>query len=451
MKITQEYIQAKNGLLLNVGILVLAIVITLTWYIAVTGSVSRDMVELKEASEIARNVMDLGLVAMSDDDLDSMGAMEVRAKKIQQLQKLFPEARSYVFSDDPADTKRLQDLTLTLVEKPKNVTTSYAKWLRESITPEMDEALQMSQKDFGEVLPVFVSVDPDLEQTKEIVGKVDLENIVQLVEDDLFSSQGIENVQGAFGIRNVIFDEINPDLGYYDIAARVEEIPSARVMSFLEYIGTLGSIQVTQIPGDDLVGIKHLASVPARVDAKATYHSEGRSALSNPLVTVTSLVIEPAGDTLRNTGAPELDAYISLSPRSRFRNWNLIVTLRFYVRGASDDHIQVVESQIASVLNGTQPYISSSDAQDDNESWPLQDRIKNALLADCGGCIEQQQLKQMRSDLDALTTVYTDFELSLTSKDAPDPTERIQTSMQLLDSFLNIRNKIDTLIRKIQS
>lgn len=450
MKITREYIQAKNGLLLNIGILVLAVVITGTWYISISGGVSRDLTELKANSEIAKNVLDLGIVAMDNESIETTGASWVRAKKIQQLQKLFPESRSYVFSEDPEETLRLQNLTLSLVEKPKNEDDDYATWLRESVTPEMNRSLQHSQENFWEVLPVFVSVDPDLEHTKDIVGKVDLKSIVQLVEDDLFATQDIQNVQWALGIRNVVFDDINPELGYYDISARVNEIPSARIIELLEYLGTLGWIQLTQEWDNGLVWIQHLASIPARVNAKSQYNSVWRSALSNPLLTIPSIVIQPSGDLLRDSIAPTLDPYVSLSPRSRFRNWDMVITLRFYVRGASDDHFQILEAQLSEILSWAEPYKPTGlDAQEDNQRWSLENRVKNALLVDCGECFEQQQLKQVRSDLEALTTVYESFQESLVWKDPPKPTDRIQTTMHLLDSFTNLQNKIHKIIQKL--
>lgn len=60
--------------------------------------------------------------------------------------------------------------------------------------------------------------------------------------------------------------------------------------------------------------------------------SQGRSALSNPLVTISSLIIEPGGDRLSDVTSSDFDPYLTLSPRSRFREWNMIITLRFYVR-----------------------------------------------------------------------------------------------------------------------
>lgn len=243
MKITRTYLKAKNGLLLNIGVMATLLMLTGVWYVGVHSRTASEMRDLREIVEITDNIYEHGLIAISDADLEELDTKKTQAKKLQQLQKLFPEARQYVFSEDPVESLALQSTTLQLIEKPRNEPRPYIQWLADSFTQEMDAGLVESQKEFGEILPVFVSLSPDDDETSEIYGKVDLKNIVQLVQDDFFDEHGIPNVEGALGIRNVSFDEVIPDLGYYEIAARVENIPSASIMSLLEFVGGLGSIR----------------------------------------------------------------------------------------------------------------------------------------------------------------------------------------------------------------
>ena len=196
----------------------------------------------------------------------------------------------------------------------------------------MEQELVDSQQDLGEVVPVFVSVSPDQEDTQNIYGKVDLQNIVLLVQDAFFAAHGIPHVEGALGIRNVVFDDAIPDLGYYEIVARVENVPSKNILSILEFSDELGAIRLDGKVDECVPRIVHMASIPERLSEKRTYVQSGRSALSNPLVTIPSLIIEPGGDRLSDVTNSDIDPYITLSPRSRFRNWNMIITFRFYVR-----------------------------------------------------------------------------------------------------------------------
>lgn len=186
--------------------------VTGVWYVGVHTRVTSEIRDLQEVVEITDNIYEHGLIAMSDADLEELDTKKTNAKKLQQLQQLFPQARQYVFSEDPLESLALQDTTLKLIEKPRNEPRPYIEWLTQSFTPEMSDGLVESQKEFGEILPVFVSVSPDDEETEEIYGKVDLKNIVQLVQDDFFAEYAIPNVEGALGIRNVSFDEVIPDL-----------------------------------------------------------------------------------------------------------------------------------------------------------------------------------------------------------------------------------------------
>jgi len=195
MKITRTYLKAKNGLLLNIGIIAAMLMVTVVWYIGVHAQTGSQIADLQEIVEISDNIHEHGLIAMSHADVDELGNQKIRAKKLQQLQKLYPEARQYVFSEDPAESLALQDTTLKLIEKPRNETRPYVEWLTDSFTSEMNDGLVESQKEFGEILPVFVNLSPKQDETEDIYGKVDLKNIVQLVEDDFFTEHDIPNVE----------------------------------------------------------------------------------------------------------------------------------------------------------------------------------------------------------------------------------------------------------------
>lgn len=195
MKITRTYLKAKNGLLLNVGIIALLAVGTFVWYLSSHARVQSEIRDIRELQEITDNVSEHGLLAITQEDMDDLSKTQLRSKKLQQLQKLFPDARSYVFSDDPQETITLQDVTLSLLEKPKDAKDAYYKWLTNSFTKEMEASLVDSQKELGEVIPVFVSLSPDEEDTGMIYGKVDLKNIVLLVQDAFFAAHDIPNVE----------------------------------------------------------------------------------------------------------------------------------------------------------------------------------------------------------------------------------------------------------------
>ena len=91
---------------------------------------------------------DYGVVGLSDDEIDELSSTQLRAKKIQFLQKLYPEARAYVFSQDPQESLDLQNITLSLVEKPRNEKAKFSDWLRASFGNDLAEALEQSQIDF---------------------------------------------------------------------------------------------------------------------------------------------------------------------------------------------------------------------------------------------------------------------------------------------------------------
>ena len=56
MKITRTYLKAKNGLLLNVGIILLLIVGTAVWYLGVSSHVKTEIYDLRDLTQTTDNV-----------------------------------------------------------------------------------------------------------------------------------------------------------------------------------------------------------------------------------------------------------------------------------------------------------------------------------------------------------------------------------------------------------
>ncbi len=111
-----------------------------------------------------------------------------------------------------------------------------------------------------------------------------------------------------------------------------------------------------------------------------------QSSLKNLLITVKDMNITPT----RIEGQEEKSINITTKSKSM---WDVNITLQFYIRGVSRDHIAALDTTITSLLDKSGKGISLMGKG-------------NALLKACNGCSEAPQIRDIINLLDKARAAY---------------------------------------------
>ena len=128
------------------------------------------------------------------------------------------------------------------------------------------------------------------------------------------------------------------EVGIYDIPLLFEKVPNENVINLLQFLGKTGGVRITE-SGKNIT-LEHMNQEPIKT-------SDGtQSSLKNLLITVKDMNISPT----RIEGQEEKSINISTKTKSM---WDVNITLQFYIRGVSRDHIAALDTTITSLLDKT--------------------------------------------------------------------------------------------------
>ena len=241
----------------------------------------------------------------------------------------------------------------------------YIPWLTKSWTADADAALTKTQSDIAEVIPVFSGI-AEMTSTQDIAGKITLKTLNDYIQANIVDQFNLTNAFGEIGIDQVQFLPEAPEIGMYDIPLHFEKVPNENVLSLLQFLGKTGGVNITE--NGKNVTIEHINPEPL----KSTDPS--LSSLKNLLITVEDMTITPT--KIDKDPSP---ANIVTSDHSL---WDVNITLRFYIRGVSRDHIAALDTKLSTLL----------DTGTNAGSLIMKG---NTLLKTCNGCSDAPQIRDI--------------------------------------------------------
>lgn len=113
-------------------------------------------------------------------------------------------------------------------------------------------------------------------------------------------------------------------------------MPNENVINLLQFLGKTGGVRITE-SGKNIT-LEHMNQEPIKT-------SDGsQSSLKNLLITVKDMNIAPT----RLDNQDEKNINISTKTKGL---WDVNITLQFYIRGVSRDHIATLDATILSLLD----------------------------------------------------------------------------------------------------
>lgn len=333
-----------------------------TWWVhgffGSAGSETLQKVEtLKHTLTLLR---DEGVV--SEKNWEELSAEEKKNERWSTMTRLVPTLQKLVGAGTPTAGKNIN--TMKIISQKVGDGT-YINWLEKSWTGEAATELTQTQADIAEIIPVFAGIS-EVTSTESIGGKITLKSLVEYIQSNIVDQYNLSNVLGQIGIDTVKFLPESGDIGIYEVPLQFEKVPNSNVVNLLQFIGKTGGVRVTETGKN--ITIEHLLSRPI----KNTLTNE--SSLKNLLITIKDMSITPSRVEWRTGESP-------VSTRAR-DNWDVRMTLRFYIRGASRDHIATLDTTITTLLD------KNGRAESLIAKW-------NDLLKICNNCPEGPQIKDI--------------------------------------------------------
>lgn len=212
------------------------------------------------------------------------------------------------------------------------------------------------------------------------------------------------------------------DIGIYEVPLEFENIPNENIMNLLQFFDKTGGVRVTE-SGKNIT-IEHLMSRPLR----NTLQNE--SSLKNLLITVKDMTIRPTPPETKN---PK-DVTIDTTNRDR---WDVTMTLQFYIRGVSRDHIAALDTSLTTLLDQK------------NREGSLIARSQE-LLKICNNCPEATQIKDIITLLGNAKTAYDSIiAQEKKAKNTMNPIETLERRTRLMSTIETLQKKLDALSSKI--
>lgn len=326
------------------------------------------------------------------------------------MTRLVPTLQKLVGAGTPAAGKNINTMK-TMSQKVGDGT--YISWLEKSWTGEAATELTQTQADIAEIIPVFAGIS-EASSTESIGGKITLKSLVEYIQSNIVDQYGLSNVLGQIGIDTVKFLPESGDIGIYEVPLQFEKVPNESVVNLLQFIGKTGGVRVTETGKN--ITIEHLLSRPI----KNTLQNE--SSLKNLLVTIKDMTITPSRVDGRTGASP-------VSTRAR-DNWDVRMTLEFYIRGASRDHIATLDATLSTVLD---------------KSGRAGSLITegNDLLKLCNNCPEATQIKDIITLLGNARAAYDSIILQ-----EKNPKNKF-SPIEILEHRTGLMTTIETLEKKL--
>lgn len=357
-------------------------------------------------------IKDEGVV--SDKDWEQMSPEERKSERWATMTKLVPTLNKLIGVGTPSAGKNINTMK-AISQKVGNGT--YISWLEKSWTGEAQTELTQTQTDIAEIIPVFAGIS-EVNSTESIGGKITLKSLIEYVQTNIVDQFSLSNALGQIGINTVKFLTDGGDIGVYEVPLVFEKVPNENIITLLQFIGKTGGVRVTE-SGKNIT-IEHLLSRPI----KNTGANE--STLKNLLVTIKDMSISPT--PLEEKSAEET----SVTTKNK-DNWDVRMTLQFYIRGASRDHIASLDTSITTLLDKN------------GRSGSLIGR-GNELLKICNNCPEATQIKDIISLLGNARAAYDSILVQEKNpKNEFSPIEILSHRTELMTTIETLQKKLDTL------
>jgi hypothetical protein len=344
---------------------------------------------------------------------DELSPEEKKSERWATMTKLVPTLQKLVGVGTPSAGKNIA--TMKSISQ-KVWGGNYITWLEKSWTGDAQTELTQTQTDIAEIIPVFAGIS-EVTSTESIGGKITLKSLIEYIQTNIVDQYNLSNALGQIGINAVRFLADSGDIGIYEVPLQFEKVPNENIVNLLQFIGKTGGVRVTE-SGKNIT-IEHLLSRPI----KNTLANE--SSLKNLLITIKDMSITPTKIEW-NTENP------SVTTKNR-DNWDVRMTLQFFIRGASRDHIAALDTNITTLLdkNGKQGSLIGRG---------------NDLLKICNNCPESTQIKDIITLLGNARIAYESIILQEKNpKNEFSPIEILAHRTDLMTTIETLQKKLDTL------
>jgi len=352
---------------------------------------------------------------ITEKNWETLTPDEKKNERWSTMTKLVPSLQKLIASGTPAAGKNI--VTIKSISQKVGSEDTYIGWLEKSWTWAAQTDLSQTQTDIAEIIPVFAGVS-EVSGTETIGGKITLKSLIDYIQENIVDQYNLTNALGQIGINTVQFLADSGDIGLYEVPLQFEKVPNENVISLLEFIAKTGGIRVTESWKN--IVIEHSISRPL----KNTLANE--STLKNLLITIKDMIISPA----REAWSTEEDNIVTTKKASY---WDVQMTLRFYIRGASRDHIATLDTKILTLLDKN------------GRNWSLIAR-GNELLKTCNNCPHSWQIKDI---IVLLTNARAAYDSIITQEKNPknefSPIEILGHRTELMTTIETLEKKLTTL------
>jgi hypothetical protein len=272
---------------------------------------------------------------MSDQKITETNVDDLRLTTITNI---VPGIRLTIGIGTTEEQKNLE--TIKRITKKDSAEKDYTTWLKSSWDAQSKENLEKVQDDIAEIIPVFSGVSgiPGTENTKHITGKITLKSLIDFIQHDIAEEYHLGHAMGAIGIEGVRFNQDGSEIGAYDIPLKFDKVSNKDVINLLDFLSRTGGIKVQKMQNSQF-SIQH--TYP-RIDKKLSQLEDTLSKLKNPLIIVNNLSISPIGNDVSVV-------------TEEYQEWNISLTLTFYIRGVSEDHLMKMDQLLAKNIGDAQP------------------------------------------------------------------------------------------------
>jgi len=303
-----------------------------------------------------------------------------------------------------------------ITTKPDD-TQEYVAWLKKSWDAQSKENLDKLQNDIAEIIPIFSGVSgiSGVENTKHIVGTITLRSLIYYIQHDIAKKYNLWIAVWSIGVNGVQFGQDGSEIGAYDIPLKFDKVSNKDVLNLLDFLGQTGGIKIQKMENNQFA-IQHLN---AQVDQQTLPTQDASlSQLKNLLITIPSLSITPSEkDTLIATEEPQ--------------EWNIAITLTFYIRGVSGDHLMKMDLALGRDIG-------------DKEPWALIKRA-STLLEACRPnkkCSDENKISEI---ITLLNTARETYKSILWADKSSSPISRVRRRSELMTTVAGIQKKLTNI------
>lgn len=352
------------------------------------------------------NIREQGIISDQKITEASMDAL-----RLTTITNIVPGIRSTIGMGTPEEQKNLE--TIKRITKKDSAEKDYTTWLKSSWDAQSKENLEKVQDDIAEIIPVFSGVSgiPGTENTKHITGKITLKSLIDFIQHDIAEEYHLGHAMGAIGIEGVRFNQDGSEIGAYDIPLKFDKVSNQDVIQLLDFLSRTGGIKVQKMQNNQF-SIQHIYP---RIDKKLSQLTDSLSQLKNPLIIVNNLSISPT----------EKDASVVTQ---EYQEWNISLTLTFYIRGVSGDHLMKMDQLLAKNIWDVQP-------------WELIGAA-NKLLELCKkkmSCTDENKIVNIVTLLNSARDTYKSI---LAADKGSSPLGRVKRRSDLMTTVSSIQKKL---------